>query len=158
MLNIAPLTFYFLRLDGADGFGRAAEGEHPGRDNGALCDQGTGAQHAAILQDSAVEYDAAHADEYMVAHGAAVQDAAVADGHIAADMGGKAFIHMNDAAILYVGALPMLIGAISPRMTALYQILALAEMVTSPEILAPGSTVAVCSIDGCFMRDLLLIC
>ena len=63
--------------------------------------QRTGRQHAARLDDRAVQHGRTHADETAILDGAGVDDGRVPDGHVIAEDAGKGHaVHMQDRAVL----------------------------------------------------------
>ena len=66
--------------------------------------QGTGSHDGAFAHLAAVEQGSAHADKGAVVDGAGMYGDVVADGHVAADMGGTRVVgHMDAGAVLHVG-------------------------------------------------------
>ena len=73
-------------------------------EDGVLCHPRAGADQAVPADAGAVENDGAHADERLVADGAAVEDGTMAYGNIPAQHRRQIVLHVDDAAVLYVGA------------------------------------------------------
>ena len=87
--------------------GRVAHRELHSADTLAQRQRRTRGQHAARLDHRIIQDDAAHADKGAVFQVAGMDDGGVAHRHIGTDEGGLAArIHMDDGAVLDIGARP----------------------------------------------------
>ncbi|KAJ8566652.1 hypothetical protein ON010_g6470 [Phytophthora cinnamomi] len=90
--------------------GRVAGPELTGRDTAARGHDAAGGDDGVGLHQGAVQDDGAHADERVVLDRARVERAAVADGHVVADVGARGQPgrggagRVDDRAVLHVGA------------------------------------------------------
>ena len=83
----------------------SAHDKAAGRDDGALRDEGAGGNDGVGADDRAIENGGAHADEDVGFNGASMEHDGVADGDIVADDERILVLHhVEDAAVLYVGA------------------------------------------------------
>ena len=90
---------------GLDVLGGYAAPDFAGADLGVLEHQCAGGDDGAFADFAAVEQGGAHADEGVVVDGAGVDGDVMADGDVAADVGGAGLVGDVDAgAVLHVGA------------------------------------------------------
>ena len=97
-----PVALDFGFRQGAHHLGGGAKNHGTGRGVHFARDQRPRAHDAVIANLRAVEYGSTHADEHVVAHGAAVDDGAVADGAA----GTHCCLLMHHRAVLNVGVFP----------------------------------------------------
>lgn len=92
-------------FDGADDFAGDAHDDGAVGDDGAGAEDGTGADDAFFADDAVAEEDGFHSYQRATADFRAVDDGAVADGDVGADVEGFAGVAVEDAVFLDIGSL-----------------------------------------------------
>ncbi len=95
--------FNFLGFKLADNFCGRTDNEAVGGCFELGCEQGAGTNHAAGGNFNVIQENAAHADQAIIADFAAVEDGAVADGHIIAELQRGIQADVEDGVILNIG-------------------------------------------------------
>ncbi len=90
----------------AQELGRTARPHLPTLHPLARRDQGTGGDHRAAFDHRPIEYLRPHADEAIILYGAAMDDAAMADGYVRTDIGSELTAgDMDNGSVLNIGPL-----------------------------------------------------